>query len=805
MILRCAVGFFLWGALQVVVAAKPTRSAQPPHPVVEASDTAWAQWHTDYAEWMKEMLWYERNEVLAEHASRTTKEASAYDWRLEARLHGLSLQQIEALHTGGVVATGRSYLFGEKIEKPLHGIFVTSDMVLHAYNLMVADFVRSMEMQRAPKLRRILQAIWDDLPRWAGSHQVSPHRVKVAIAHAQRVVGPALLCMGTSLDFTDSEVARDCQEQVNRIVAADTIDLPHWLKPGDEDFLGIDYQRMKPVGFYPQDEILTGLFRAVRWLQAVPFRPDRENELVAFAILAELAEKHGLNADDQLQRQWLGFPNCLTVVGQKELNEAVVKALKSSDPVIDLEVARAVVAKMKEPVHANDNRRLDPKLLGKPDKLSPILKVVPAYLTADAMLFSEVLLDDPSSTRLPEGRMIMAFLGDRNAVSELAAAEWNPKVIEIIDKAAARQWAAWLGAGTTEPVVHPYDDSGTFNSLLLQTWAALFMPPAKGAPPFLSSPAWRAKSRNTVLSAWAEKKHTWVLHEVEPQGYTGSAGPPPPPPGLIEPNPEFFRRLRILAEKTIEWMVQNGCFSGGALDETAREAASEYLKVARYIHEQQLDTLGNANGKNYEEDLADRYGVIPRFIPSKPTWNSMKAEDFSRFRESMIKSAEAILLGLDPDSRAQDIAHPPAYRRERWGIFLDCLKKLEAMSARQLRQEPWTEEEAAYLTFGVWNDYHAVSAWGDNGQKPDPKSLGPKIAPVGMNPNTNEVLQVGTGDMAEIYVLYPWKGASFLYRGPIMPYYEFVSPKRLNDEEWRALLKSSNPPRQPAWLEPLWK
>ena len=106
--------------------------------------------------------------------------------------------------------------------------------------------------------------------------------------------------------------------------------------------------------------------------------------------------------------------------------------------------------------------------------------------------------------------------------------------------------------------VHPFDDRTTFNSMLLHTWAALLLPPNEGAPAFLKSPAWLAKSRNAILAAWAEKKHTWILHEVEPMGYLAGGMPPQPPPGLVEPNPEFFRRLLFLAQQSAEWMEKNG-------------------------------------------------------------------------------------------------------------------------------------------------------------------------------------------------------------------------------------------------------
>jgi len=47
-----------------------------------------------------------------------------------------------------------------------------------------------------------------------------------------------------------------------------------------------------------------------------------------------------------------------------------------------------------------------------------------------------------------------------------------------------------------------------------------------------------------------------------------------------------------------------------------------------------------------------------------------------------------------------------------------------------------------------------------------------------------------------------WRG--ILYRGAIMPYYEFTSDKRLTDKEFQALLDSPTPPALPQWVQPIY-
>ena len=120
---------------------------------------------------------------------------------------------------------------------------------------------------------------------------------------------------------------------------------------------------------------------------------------------------------------------------------------------------------------------------------------------------------------------------------------------------------------------------------------------------------------------------------------------------------------------------------------------------------------------------------------------------------TLFSFAEAILKGLDPESQLAELNHPPSNRRERWTTLISCLQTLEAMSEKQLKEEEWNATEREYLTQGVWRDYGTFVWMGDNGQRPDPKSVGPQIASVATNPNSGEILHVGTGDMAAIYVL----------------------------------------------------
>ncbi len=71
------------------------------------------------------------------------------------------------------------------------------------------------------------------------------------------------------------------------------------------------------------------------------------------------------------------------------------------------------------------------------------------------------------------------------------------------------------------------------------------------------------------------------------------------------------------------------------------------------------------------------------------------------------------------------------------------------------------------------------------------------IADIFSMPST--VLEVATGFIHPIYVLFELDGKVRIGRGGVMSYYEFESEERLNDDQWREKLRDQNPQPHPEW------
>ncbi|MFX1514880.1 MAG: DUF3160 domain-containing protein [Promethearchaeota archaeon] len=133
--------------------------------------------------------------------------------------------------------------------------------------------------------------------------------------------------------------------------------------------------------------------------------------------------------------------------------------------------------------------------------------------------------------------------------------------------------------------------------------------------------------------------------------------------------------------------------------------------------------------------------------------------------------------------------------------------QLVEISIKELENEPLNKSEFWFINnFGeeisAIATFHGPEAGPWAGKADERMAI---IADVHTDPNSGQVLEVGTGDPYVIYVLVQdHNGNLRLTRGGTFSYYEFKHPmaNRLSDEEWHQIL-DSDPPSLPEWLSSL--
>ena len=258
--------------------------------------TAFEKWRADFKAWEDGLTKEQKAEIkrrsdekesLRQEAfkrqTRLPLPTDGYTWQLTAQQWKLNGRDIDQL-SRDKIAYGRNV---KQSFVPYFGgpIFITSDSLLNGFHVLFEDTFREFELRQITDLRKNLEAVMQQARGNMAKSKFTPADTAPGWRQAQLVVGPALYILGTPLDFFDLDVRDEIKNQVDKIKASVAVELPIWLGPASKKLPALDYRSCKPVGFYSDDAKLADYFRAVRWLQMIPFRTDRDIELAAMGML----------------------------------------------------------------------------------------------------------------------------------------------------------------------------------------------------------------------------------------------------------------------------------------------------------------------------------------------------------------------------------------------------------------------------------------------------------------------------------------------------------------------------------------
>lgn len=773
----------------------PEPPPEPVYPSREGLDSEqwyqlWKQWRTAHDQWKSELTIGQLEMLRARNAVRRdrsdpdlararrlpTKEDS-YDWQATAQKWALAPSIIAGLQRDGL-AFGDST---KQIFEPYLGgpVFITSDSALHAFHVLFEDSFRELEVRRAsdfrPRFERLL-ALARDIAREGKRprHWIQPmpdDRAQPAIDHLVRVLGPALVLSGAPLQDFDSRLRPDIASTLELIRGAERSMLPTWLGPADDvTLVAIDFTRCRPVGFYADSAKLSDYFRAVRWLQMVPFRATRSHEMDAIFLLGMAAYRLREHSRDQRLDELIGPPD------DPSMHVFTRSVFDNNDAPPDW-ADPGTRAELTEFLIRRDYYRINSDLR-RARTLNQTFESLTFRIIAPAALEDSILFQALMDRRLPvSGLSVASALG-----SPLARRATPEAALALVDACTEELDAAVQEPAYAEPRLY---------ARYLHTLRALFLPVAPAAPEFMRRPIWEVKSCQTALAGWAQMRHTFSLQGKLSVSYGGMVLTPP---GFVEGNPEFFARLARLIDHGKESLLDAGVFSPSAVVEAEelRQAANtlRLLRPAR-------DNSHEFEGVPYPQ-LEPIWDVLPDGIFKKedPSLEELRGDEFDSALQTILARIEAYAQRLEAGTIAPRTKDPDLPRR--WDHLSAIVHTLEALAHKGLRHEAWTEEEDAFLkTYGERMAY--VEGYYGNSWL-NPKDDAPRWAEVCAFPDRGTSLAAAVGRPREIFVLHPWNGIDVLCRGGVMQYYEHESSSRLTDAEWRTLLDSPDAPPLPSWM-----
>jgi len=742
------------------------------------------KWHSSLTPEQQAELDRRRDEAR-ERFGRIPTPKDNYDWASEARSRGLTPQDVERLGSQKLLIGTKTFRQSfEAYVGPRGPMFITSDSLLNAFSSIFEDSFRELEIRRVGQLRGHLE---ETLTAARHMLETTPYvraDLEPGWLQAQRTLGPAMVLLGSQPELFDPELRREISFQVEKIRAADSVALPDWLAPRSESFLGIDYRRFRPLGFYAGHSKLANYFRAVRWLQTVPFRIERDQELVAILILGRAS----VTSQSYLAEyeSFLGPRDSWSLNDAGDPTGSIWQPEPGPDWGLALRTQRALLLSKSVPSLINSDLR------SRAPNQEPF-HILAEYRLPDAAMF-QYLADHNESA---SGLELAAAVGSTWAKDRIRSA--HPKIM-----ARGLEIGRRLALGDRET-----DREAPLYNEYLWTLATLFEPPVPEAPAFMKSDAWSAKSCQTATAGWAQMRHTFTLQAKETIVTTGIRSMPP---GFIEPNPAFLRQFTKLVQDT-----EGKLRVGGAFEESGVSSACRILDAADMVAAIQAK-IESEQPYSRQRQYEDFMQFASEFAQPGGAGDLLRDENRRLARDAYFQlenepsKSQAILAKLvvalrDDASRYERGELVTAKNDEEWRSLPHRWQDLEheasildSLLQKQLKRETWTVEDGKSL-----KEYGSAIAtvMGYFGNEYMPRDDAPRWAEVVRDPKANDSFAAATGRPHSLFVLYPWNGLEVLCEGAVIPYYDDHSPDILTDAEWRDKLDSSKAPRSPDWLLPI--
>lgn len=480
---------------------------------------------------------------------------TAIPWRDLAKRH-LKPAQVDVLARQKVIVGDQTYR--QAFTPYLYGdmpVFVTTDSLLNGFHVLLEESIYRLERANAAYLPALLDYASGRLDQAAEGIAADPLLLAAAKKRAKIFLGTAVRLNNDGAKSFDEATDRLIRAEVGRVIAATEVSKPPWLGPKDPGLIALDYTRFRPRGFYTRSTQLESYFRVVNWLQAIPFRIKKDEELLAALILSRSLDVPSDHPKSTALRQgwrvlryfgeWLGcgddwgldilehyHPEIKRGGGNSENGKSIVNQIRAELQQRAKEEARPQI---------NDHLAFIPDDPAAVAEVS--IRVVPAYRLPDAVLFQRITDPRRMKRPWPSGLDVAAALGSDTARRYLVQTS-GKGLVSLID--------ANLGLFNSPRVREDFEfDFPTVHLSLyaqylgcLRTLATTTEP---DWPPFMKGEAWQAKTCQTVLDGWSQMRHTWVLQTKLNVNY--AAGGPGIRPGFVEPVPEFYRAMTRLCER----------------------------------------------------------------------------------------------------------------------------------------------------------------------------------------------------------------------------------------------------------------
>ena len=451
-------------------------------------------------------------------------------------------------------------------------VFVSADSVLHAWHFSYAHMLSELEQTHlALTLRGILDGMATELAKTPDSVRQGPLGESLKDADYFLAVARSL-SSGFRADPVlgpDPHVARTLTAIANA---------EQYLTPPGFEMFGtnrlMDFSQFNVRGYYTRSIDLGYYFKAFMWTARIDLRiletdpsPQSLRELGTAAVLSLLLDASGQARSwtelDSLLSLFVGRTDAMTFAQLKPLLDAAgIRSLNSITSAAQLAALQQGIV----------NGGLGLQLIPGDAYVSPFgpeqvqlprafvltgQRFVPDGWTLANVTFDRILWPEDVPGMTVFGKVLRRV---PSALDAAYAVLGNREIgLEIAQRMLAPRTAGNFRDGF--PYAHNLEAlAATFDRMNLSAWQdsiytrwlyalrALSVPTTNSSfPEAMRTRAWTLRSLNTQLASYTELKHDTVLYAKQPYA---SSFVCEYPAGFIEPVPEFWRRMREMAEET---------------------------------------------------------------------------------------------------------------------------------------------------------------------------------------------------------------------------------------------------------------
>lgn len=481
--------------------------------------------------------------------------------------------------------------------------FVTSDIVLHVYHILLADTVaKAEETILKPSLQSFLLAVIGDVKKELGrlpdTAKGGAKKLMVVLA-----VGSELLGGGVDLPADVKEEAGSLKHSVenceNIVFDERRID-GSLFKPRAAYELTSDPYEIEETGA-KTEQSRAQYFRAVTWLGQAGLRLDDIESLRAVALLAKVISKNKLCRKPLAQYEdMIGFlggpPDGISI---RVLCQAADKALGKDYEMEDL--TPESLEELKKALDELGTETILDRLEGEgvtAAKAPGIFRILPARYNLTGDLFQRILEDTGS---LPSGLDYVHYvLGSERAGTSGGTAKSDRSRV-LAEKVSGRSEEEWFG---------------TLGEGIEYSLKSIVAPVPENYPHFMRTEAWSNKSINSALGGWVLLNHDLFVYQKHAGFYADGGGGWLGFDGYVEPNPEFFGRLAHSVK-----LLSDKLNSTGFFDKLRQEVGEKKYKVITSEEHHGLTGSEYATDRHYrrfEELLIAFHEMAKKELENKP-------------------------------------------------------------------------------------------------------------------------------------------------------------------------------------------